>query len=94
MAEQLCALSIEQLNELSTRLDEMSEASRNPAYSSDLPAARLAVQDLATTRFSIEEIVAEMNKYCDQVGDHGVSNKVFDFAAELLAALGYGEESE
>jgi hypothetical protein len=42
----LCTLSIEQLNALSTRINEMCAP---PDYRADLQEARRAIQDLATT---------------------------------------------
>jgi hypothetical protein len=44
----LCTLSIEQLNAVSTRINEMCETARNPDYRADLQDARRAIQDLAT----------------------------------------------
>jgi hypothetical protein len=91
-AARLCTLSIEQLNALSGRLDEIAELSRYPAYRGDIGLARFAVQDLASLRFGVEEIVREMNAISKPSADTKFSNTVFGFAAQLLALLGYGEE--
>jgi hypothetical protein len=58
MRQQLCALSIEQLNELSARLDELSDSIMQPGIRGDLQQARFAIQDLASIRFGVEEIAA------------------------------------
>jgi hypothetical protein len=42
MAEILCKLSLEDLNALSGRLDEIAELSRNPAYRGDIGLARIS----------------------------------------------------
>jgi hypothetical protein len=72
--------------------NEIAELSRNPGYRGDIGLARFAVQDLASPRFGVEEIVREMNAFSKSCDNTGFSNKIFEFAAELLALLGYGEE--
>jgi hypothetical protein len=54
-ASPLCVLSLEQLNDLSTSLDEIAALVMNPAIRADIAQARLAVQDLASLRFAIQE---------------------------------------
>jgi hypothetical protein len=95
MADVLCKLSLEQLNALSGRLDEMSETARNPGYRSELQAARFAVQDLSSARFAITEITDKISKFADDIEtkvDGKIRADIIEFTAELLELIGQSEQ--
>lgn len=57
----LCGLSYSDLEALSGRIDDLVQVIRNPGIVKDLAQASLAVSDLASMRFAIEEIAADCN---------------------------------
>ena len=87
MAERLCTLTFSQLNELCARLDEMSDAARNPSYRTDIQQARFAIQDLSNARFVVEELASKLIAI-DYHDKNVMWNDVIDIGYELLAAIG------
>lgn len=70
--ECLSRLTYSQFDELSVRLTEMSDASRNPGYRAALHQASLAASDLVSIKFAISEHIAMIAEFI--AGDHALED--------------------
>jgi hypothetical protein len=87
----------EQLTAPAERLDQISETIMNPPVRADVIQAARCVSCLASLGHAVEDISHKLTEfmhsaYHDAKVSHDICIDVEHFAADLLAALGYGEE--
>jgi hypothetical protein len=85
-------LPYRELQTLASRLSETSETIRNPAFRADLHQASLAVSDLASIKFGLEEIVGKIIDQAFNRQSEAIAKDKEDLAQFAADVVIYGDE--